>query len=304
MSWQPCGQPTENLSKEPAVEMVVIPAARDLGGFDVRRALPSPHRRSVGPFVFLDQMGPAVFAPGKGIDVRPHPHIGLATVTYLLEGSILHRDNLGNVEQITPGAVNWMTAGRGIVHSERTGLEARASDHPLFGLQMWVALPQHLEETDPAFFHYSADIIPEMEGDGVSARVVAGHFQNSVSPVETASPTFFVDFTLEAGATVVIPTDYVERALYVVEGEIVIDGISHESGQLLVLAPGRKVDVRTRGRAHLMALGGEPLDGPRHLWWNFVSSRPDRIEQAKEDWRRDRFGVSVPEEHEFIPLPS
>ena len=287
-----------------AVETVVVPRARDLGGFEVRRVLPSTRRRMVGPFVFLDQMGPAVFDAGTGIDVRPHPHIGLATVTYLLQGSILHRDSLGSLQSIEPGAVNWMTAGRGIVHSERTAPELRRTPRPLFGLQMWVALPAALEETDAAFAHYPAAVIPAVEGEGVAARVVAGSGFGLRSPVATSSELFFHDLTLSAGATVVIPAAYEERALYLIEGGVEVDGTAFAAGQLLVLAPGRPVDVRAPAGARLAALGGAPLDGPRHIWWNFVSSRPERIEQAKADWQRDRFGLPVPGETEFIPLPA
>jgi redox-sensitive bicupin YhaK (pirin superfamily) len=257
----------------------------------------------VGPFVFLDQMGPAVFDAGHGIDVRPHPHIGLATVTYLFDGSILHRDSVGSVQPIMPGAINWMTAGRGIVHSERTAPELRRTPQPLYGLQLWVALPAALEETDPGFAHYPAASIPTVEGEGVSARVVAGPGFAVRSPVATLSELFFHDLRLAVDATVVIPADHEERALYLVEGRVEIDGTAYESGQLLVLAPGHAVDVRAATAARLVALGGEPMDGPRHIWWNFVSSRPERIEQAKEDWRRDRFGLPVPGETEFIPLP-
>ncbi len=304
MSWQPCGVPQEKgaLSKF-AVKSVVIPQSRDLGGFEVRRVLPSVHRRAVGPFVFLDQMGPALFDAGRGIDVRPHPHIGLSTLTYLLKGSILHRDSLGTVQPIAPGAVNWMTAGRGIVHSERTASETRATPHPLFGLQLWVALPQTLEETSPSFTHYPAANIPVVEGEGVTAKIVAGKGFGARSPVVTSSPLFFFDITLAADATVTIPADHEERALYLIEGRVMAEDVIYTPGQLLVLAPGYGIDVRALEPARLAALGGEPLDGPRHLWWNFVSSRPERIEQAKQDWRRDRFGHPVPGDGEFIPLP-
>ena len=286
-----------------AVETVVVPRARDLGGFEVRRVLPSARRRMVGPFVFLDQMGPATFDAGRGIDVRPHPHIGLATVTYLFDGSILHRDSVGSVQPITPGAVNWMTAGRGIVHSERTAPELRLTAQPLYGLQLWVALPAALEETDAGFAHYPAATIPTVEGEGVTSRIVAGAGFGVRSAVATLSELFFHDLRLASGATVVVPADHEERALYLIEGRVEIDGTAYEPGQLLVLAPGRAVDIRAASPARLVALGGEPMDGPRHIWWNFVSSRPERIEQAKEDWRRDRFGLPVPGETEFIPLP-
>ncbi|MFN4089525.1 MAG: pirin family protein [Alphaproteobacteria bacterium] len=304
MSWQPCEDPAEHEAPpDPSVETIVVPRTSDLGGFSVRRALPSAGRRTVGGFVFLDQMGPAIFDAGKGIDVRPHPHIGLATFTYLFEGAILHRDSVGSVQPITPGAVNWMTAGRGIVHSERTAPELRATPQPLFGMQLWVALPAAREETDPDFAHYPAAAIPATEGEGVSARVVVGEGFGLRAPVATLSDLFFFDLTMAAGATVAVPADHVERALYLVEGRVAIDGVPHEPGRLLVLAPGRPVAVRAETPARLAALGGEPLDGPRHLWWNFVSSRRERIEQAKADWKRDRFALPVPDETEFIPLP-
>ncbi len=287
-----------------AVETVVIPRTRDLGGFEVRRVLPSAQRRMVGPFVFFDQMGPALFETGHGIDVRPHPHIGLATVTYLFDGSILHRDSLGSVQSITPGDVNWMTAGRGIVHSERTAPDVRRAAHSLFGLQLWVALPAAKEETDPGFDHYPAGTLPTIEGEGVTARIVAGAGFGARSPVATLSKLFFHDLKLAAGATASISAEHEERALYLIKGRVEVDGTAYEAGQLLALAPGRAVDVRAAAPARLAALGGEPLDGPRHIWWNFVSSRPERIEQAKEDWRRDRFNLPVPGDTEFIPLPT
>ncbi len=286
-----------------AIETVVVPRTRDLGGFEVRRVLPSAQRRMVGAFVFLDQMGPALFDVGTGIDVRPHPHIGLATVTYLFDGAILHRDSLGTVQTITPGAVNWMTAGRGIVHSERTGPEERRRRKSLYGLQLWVALPQACEETDAAFAHYPADTIPVFDGDGVRGRIVAGAGMGLRSKVETLSDLFFFDIDLETGAKFLIPADCEERAVYLIEGRVEFDGQVYEPGRLLVLAPGQAIVATAMETARFIVLGGEPLDGPRHLWWNFVSSRPDRIEQAKEDWRRDRFGLPIDGETEFIPLP-
>ncbi len=286
-----------------AIETVVVPRTRDLGGFAVRRVLPSAQRRMVGGFVFLDQMGPAIFDVGSGIDVRPHPHIGLATVTYLFDGSILHRDSLGTVQAITPGAVNWMTAGRGIVHSERTGPEERRRRKSLCGLQLWVALPQTHEETEAAFAHYPADVIPAFDGDGARGRIVVGEGMGLRSKVETLSDLFFFDIDLEMGATFRIPADYEERAVYLIEGLVEFDGQVYEPGRLLVLAPGQAIAATAMEAARFIVLGGEPLDGPRHLWWNFVSSRPERIEQAKEDWERDRFGMPIDGETEFIPLP-
>ncbi len=304
MSWQPCPLPVENdAPPDPAVETIVVPRSRDIGGLDVRRVLPSVHRRMVGSFVFLDQMGPALLASGQGLDVRPHPHIGLATMTYLLDGSILHRDSLGTIQPILPGAVNWMTAGSGIVHSERTAPELRPIEKRLYGLQLWVALPAAAEETGAAFAHYAADAIPATAGDGIEARIVVGEGFGVRSPVASLTDLFFFDLTLTEGAVATVPAAYEERALYLIEGRVEIDGTAYDPGQLLVLAHGRTIDVRALTPARLVALGGEPLDGPRHIWWNFVSSRKERIEQAKEDWRRERFGLPVPGETEFIPLP-
>jgi redox-sensitive bicupin YhaK (pirin superfamily) len=289
-----------------AVDAVIVPRTRDLGdNFEVRRALPSVQRRMVGPFVFLDHIGPAVFAAGLGLDVRPHPHIGLATVTYLLDGELVHRDSLGSVQSIRPGDVNWMTAGRGIVHSERTAPERRQAESALFGLQCWVALPMRDEECDPAFVHLDAAQLPTEEGDGVSARIIAGECFGRRSPVQTLSPLFYVDVQLQPQARLVVPALYAEQAIYVVGGclDLGRDGL-HEAGQLLVLKPGASVTLVASGAAptRLMLLGGEPMDGPRHLSWNFVSSSLDRIEQAKQDWRAGRF-ARVPGETEFIPLP-
>jgi len=288
------------------LETLVVPRTHDLGdGFEVRRALPHKDRRMVGPFVFLDQMGPHAFQPGRGIDVRPHPHIGLSTVTYLLEGEISHRDSLGTVQDIKPGEVNWMTAGSGIVHSERTGPQVRTNGSVLSGLQCWVALPKALEEKDPAFSHTSADELPVVEGEGVTARIIAGEYFGKRSPVPVESPLFYVDLVLAAGARFGLPAEYPEQALYVVEGEIDLgrDG-RFQAGQLLVIKPGASLTVGAANGAgaRVMLLGGEPMDGPRYLTWNFVSSSEDRIEQAKEDWRARRF-ADVPGETEFIPLP-
>lgn len=296
----------EQSDSDMMVDTVVVPRTHDLGeGFEVRRALPHRDRRMVGPFVFLDQMGPHVFQPGRGIDVRPHPHIGLATVTYLLQGEISHRDSLGTVQDIRPGEVNWMTAGKGIVHSERTGTGLRAAGSTLSGLQCWVALPQSREEQDPEFSHLGAEALPVLEGEGISARIIAGEYFGKRAPVAVASPMFYVDLMLAAGAHIGIPAEYPEQALYVVEGILDLgrDG-RFCSGQLVVLKPGAALTVTAGdGRpARVMLLGGEPMDGPRYLTWNFVSSSADRIEQAKEDWRAMRF-PPVPGETDFIPLP-
>ncbi len=303
MSWQPAAPPeTTDVPSCPAVAEVVVPRERDLGGFSVRRVLPAPQRRMVGPFIFLDQMGPVTFPAGRGIDVRPHPHIGLATVTYLFAGGILHRDSLGSVQPITPGDVNWMTAGRGIVHSERSSPEARQRPQGLFGLQLWVALPEAQEEREPSFAHYGAASLPVLEGEGKSVRVVAGTLFGKSSPVATLSPLFYADATLSAGASLPLETEHEERAAYLVEGAVEIEGTRFEAGRLLVFAPRRRTRVTARGAARRVLMGGAPLESPRHIWWNFVSSRRERIEQAKADWREGRFG-QVPGETEFIPLP-
>jgi hypothetical protein len=288
------------------LDTVIIPRTHDLGGgFEVRRALPHKDRRMVGPFVFLDQMGPHVFHAGEGIDVRPHPHIGLATVTYLLDGQIRHRDSLGTVQDIKPGEVNWMTAGKGIVHSERTGPDVRAAGSNLFGLQCWVALPKAKEECDPAFSHTGSQALPILDGDGATARIIAGSYFGKTSPVPVQSPLFYVDLALQPGARLTLPAEYPEQALYVVAGTLDLgrDG-RFEQGQLLVLKPGAVVTLAATAEAgaRVMLLGGEPMDGPRYLTWNFVSSSADRIEQAKEDWQAQRF-PHVPGETEFIPLP-
>ncbi|MCK0511558.1 pirin family protein [Aromatoleum buckelii] len=286
-----------------SIETVVVPQASDLGGgFKVMRALPSVRRRMVGPFVFLDQMGPVELAGGSGLDVRPHPHIGLATVTYLFDGEILHRDSLGNVQPIRPGELNWMTAGRGIVHSERTPPELRPSGSRLAGLQAWVALPARDEDSEPAFAHHGAAELPVIDAPGLSVRLIAGEAFGTRSPVATHSPLFYADVTLAPPARLQVPIEHVERAAYIVAGSVVIDGVTHSAGQLLVLRRGAKVVITALSATRLMLLGGEPPDGPRHVWWNFVSSSRERIEQAKADWRAGRF-APVPGETEFIPLP-
>lgn len=287
-------------------ETVVVPRTHELAkGFEVRRALPSRQRRMVGPFIFLDQMGPHIFTSEAGLDVRPHPHIGLATVTYLYEGSLLHRDSAGYVQSILPGDVNWMTAGRGIVHSERTAPEARTNESPLFGVQCWVALPKAHEETDPSFRHIGKIDLPTQEGEGVTTRVIAGSFHGQTSRAPTLSDMFQVDVLLMPGAKIDVPAEYPEQAFYIAQGTLDLgkDGI-FEAGQLLVLKPNHGVTLAAAGSqpARVMLVGGEPMESPRYISWNFVSSSAERIEQAKDDWRNQRFD-SVPEETEFIPLP-
>ena len=282
--------------------LAIAPRVHDLGGFEVRRAVPTLQARSVGPFVFVDHMGPAVFEPGRGIDVRPHPHIGLATVTFLWAGTIRHRDTLGSVQDIAPGDVNWMTAGRGIAHSERSPVELRGQPHPVHGMQTWVALPKAHEETAPAFFHHAADALPRIERPGALLRVIAGRGYGLESPVEVYADTFNIAVDLGADAEVAIDEAHVERALYVLDGEAQLDGTDIPSRHLVVLDRGVRHRLRAKSPLKAMLLGGEPLDGHRHVWWNFVSSSRERIEQAKQDWLDGRFG-GIEGETEFIPLP-
>lgn len=287
------------------IEHLIIPRTRDLGdGFEVRRALPAAERRMVGPFVFLDQMGPTVLRPGVGLDVRPHPHIGLATVTWLLEGEILHRDSLGNIQPIRAGEVNWMTAGRGIVHSERSDHSQREHESRLYGLQCWVALPRDQEACDPDFTHLTADALPSMDAEGASATLVAGEFLGMRSSLPTRSPLYYVQLRMQPNAHFVVPYEYDEQAFYVINGEVSLpqEG-THGPGRLLVTRLGTSVELRAGPQgAMLMLLGGEPMDGPRHIAWNFVSSSEERIQQASAQWLQRRFDP-VPEETEFIPLP-
>jgi redox-sensitive bicupin YhaK (pirin superfamily)/putative flippase GtrA len=291
-----------NSSVSPKIIDRIAGRARDLGGFSVRRVLPIGHRKLVGPFIFFDEMGPVNFAPGTGMDVRPHPHIGLATVTYLFTGRMHHRDSLGTVQAIEPGAVNWMTAGRGIVHSERSTPQDRADGIAMHGIQSWVALPRECEECAPSFVHHPADALPRVELPGAQLRIIAGHAFGAQSPVITASPTFYVEALCEHGAMIKVPNDYAERAIYPVDQPIEIDGETHSPGSLMVLAADADVTFSAPQGGRVMLLGGAKLDGERYIDWNFVSSRPERIEQAKADWAAQRF-APVPGETEFIPLP-
>ena len=275
---------------------------RDLGGLQVRRILPYGGGRMVGPFIFLDHMGPVQFAPGAGIDVRPHPHVCLATVTYLFEGEIEHRDSLGVVQTIRPGEVNWMTAGNGIAHSERTGATLRAQGHKLHGLQSWVALPVADEETLPAFNHFSTSQLPVREQDGVVVRLIAGDAFGARSPVPVFSSMFYADVVMQAGASVTVPDEHAQRAAYIVEGEIEIERRKFGEGALLLFEEGEPARLRASGASRVAVLGGAPLDGERHIWWNFVASSPERIERAKRDWANGMF-ARIPGETEFIPLP-
>lgn len=284
------------------IERVIAPRPTDLGDFEVRRVLPYRGKRMVGPFIFFDHMGPAQFATGQGIDVRPHPHIGLATVTYLFEGEIMHRDSLGVVQAIRPGAVNWMAAGRGIVHSERTGDAERAKATTLHGIQAWIALPKEHERTDPAFKHYPSNELPEFERNGVQMKLIAGTAFGYEADIEVLSPTVYIEIKAKAGQQIDIPDDHEERALYIVAGGLTIDGEDVAELTMAVLIPGTSPVVMANEDTHVMLCGGAPMDGPRTVWWNFVASDPDLLEQAKSDWKAGNFEM-VPGDDEFIPLP-
>lgn len=284
------------------IRKIIRPRERDLGGFSVRRILPYGGGSGVGPFVFLDHMGPARFDVGKGIDVRPHPHIGLATVTFLFDGEIVHRDSLGCVQPIRPGDVNWMVAGRGIVHSERTAPEHKARGSGLHGMQAWIALPRAEEERAPAFVHHPASTLPQLSSEGTTLTVIAGSFAGERSPAETLSPMFYLAAEMAPGGALDLPAGLGERAAYVVEGAIAIGSRKIGAGELAILTDGADARLTAESGARTMLLGGTPLDGPRHIWWNFVSSSEARIEQAKADWKAGRFGI-VPGDAEFIPLP-
>ena len=310
MSWNPALDPSCPTGDEvDRIETVIVPRSRDLGGFEVRRALPAPKRQMVGPFIFFDQFGPAEFVTGEGLDVRPHPHIGLATVTYLYEGSIRHRDSLGFNEEIRPGAVNWMIAGKGITHSERTPDDVRAQDNaPLFGIQTWVALPDDDEETDPAFEHQPKEALPFLEGEGKQVRLILGSLYGERAPVKTFSDMFYADAVLEAGARLPLTNEHEDRGIYVVSGEIEIAGQSFEAGRMMVFRPGDEITMTAVKPSRLILLGGETLNGPRYIWWNFVASSQEKIEAAKQawregDWQNGRFHLPPEDDKEFIPAP-
>lgn len=290
------------MSDNPAIDTIIVPKLRDLGDFQVRRALPAPQRQRVGPFIFFDQFGPTVLEAGHAVDVRPHPHIGLSTLTWLFAGEIQHKDSLGYDVTIRPGEVNWMTAGRGIVHSERSPPSQRHGNAPLGGTQVWLALPTEKEEMAPAFFHYDAHEIPKLTDTGVQLTLVAGTAFGHTSPVHTESETFFADLVLQDGRSFAVPASIEERAVYVIEGSMEIAGDRFAAGTMVALKPGHAVIIKADGNSHCVLLGGAPLPGARHLYWNFVSSSRERIEQAKDDWRNGRF-AKVPGDDEFIPLP-
>lgn len=305
MSFSPCPDPVlGDRATSNAIDLLIIPRAVDLGEMTVRRALPSAKRQMIGPFIFFDQMGPAEFLTDQGIDVRPHPHINLSTLTYLFEGEILHRDSLGTELAIQPGAVNWMRAGSGIVHSERTSAERKAQGQRLFGLQTWMALPADVEESDPAFIHHPANDLPMVDTDGVKMRLIAGEMLGAKSPLKASSETLYADIQLKAGARLPLESVYDERAIYTLSGTIEIGpDSSFEAGQLMVLRSGADTTIKASSDARFMVFGGDPMDGPRYIWWNFVSSRRERIEAAKEEWSQGRFDTVPGDEEEFIPLP-
>jgi redox-sensitive bicupin YhaK (pirin superfamily) len=304
MSTLPDNEPVCAEPGSPVVELTIRARTRDLGeGFSVRRLLPAAARRRVGPFTFLDHMGPMQLPPGRGLDVRPHPHIGLATVTYLLEGALLHRDSLGSEQLIEPGAVNWMTAGRGVVHSERSPAAARAQGAALNGLQLWVALPVEHEQIEPSFVHHDAGSLPSIDLPGARLRIIAGSALGATSPVKALSPLLFVDASLEGSAVIDVPDEPAERALYVAAGAIEIDGEPHRDGTLLLLRERSRARACALEPTRLFLLGGAPLTGERHLDWNFVSSSRELIERAREDWRAGRFPKVPGDEVEFVPLP-
>ena len=310
MSWNPALEPhCPDAGSLDSIETLIIPRARDLGGFEVRRALPAPKRQMVGPFIFFDQMGPAEFLTAAGIDVRPHPHIGLGTVTYLHRGAFQHRDSLGTDQMISPGAVNWMVAGRGVTHSERTASETRRGPHSLFGIQTWVALPEAQEEVAASFEHHEANALPLLEGEGKSVRLILGSAYGERAPAKIFSEMFYADAVLAPGARLPMPAEHEDRGVYVVEGDVAIAGESFAAGQMMVFRPGDAITLTAGERgARLMLLGGETLAGPRYIWWNFVASSRERIEAAKEAWaaadfKDGRFHLPPGDEAEFIPLP-
>ncbi len=286
-----------------AIETIIVPRLRDVGAFTVRRALPASQRQMVGPFIFLDHVGPGEVISSEKFDVRPHPHIGLATVTYLIEGAIVHRDSVGSVQPIQPGDVNWMTAGKGIAHSERGPEDLRGKQIKVHGFQTWVALPKPSEEASPTFFHHGKADLPMITGDGATVRLAVGSLYGARAPVATFSEMFFADVTLEGGARIPLDASHEERAAYLAEGTVEIGGDTFEPGRLVVFKPGEGMTIAAKTPARLILLGGEPMDGPRHIWWNFVSSSKERIDAAKADWQAGRFDKVFGDEKDFIPLP-
>ncbi|AWI87059.1 hypothetical protein C0214_00995 [Methylobacterium sp. DM1] len=310
MSWNPALEPgCPNDIGIDAIETLIVPRARDLGGFEVRRALPAPNRQMVGPFIFFDQAGPAELLTGQGIDVRPHPHIGLGTVTYLFRGDFHHRDSTGADQVIRPGALNWMVAGRGVTHSERTTATARGGPNSLFGIQTWIALPESHEDVAPSFEHHGKEALPVIEDRGVSLRLILGTAYGKTAPAKMFSETFYADVRLEPGSLLPMPEDHEDRGIYIVEGSISVAGRDYEAAQMMVFRPGDRITLAAGDRgARLMILGGATLAGPRYIWWNFVASSKERIEAAKAEWREQnwgqgRFDLPANDRDEHIPLP-
>jgi redox-sensitive bicupin YhaK (pirin superfamily) len=292
----------ESESGSETVDIVIEARKREVAGFTVRRSLPTIHRRSVGPFVFIDHFGPIAFPPGRSMDVLPHPHIGLSTVTYLFEGEIIHRDSIGSLQPIRPGDLNWMTAGRGIAHSERGTEDQHAHGGRSHGLQLWVGLPSEAEELAPTFAHHPKSTLPTLDQEDASLTVIAGEAYGLRSPALVSSPLFYVEARLGKGQ-LELPSDHDERAAYVVDGSVVVDGRTFTPGNLIVFRSGKQGILSCEGNAHVMLLGGARLDGPRYMWWNFVSSRKERIEQAKREWKEGLFSKVVGDETELVPLP-
>ncbi|MCE2992815.1 MAG: pirin family protein [Alphaproteobacteria bacterium] len=288
---------------QPLINLTITPREKDLGGFSVRRILPYVEQKMVGPFIFLDHMGPADFAAGQGMDVRPHPHIGLATVTYLFEGEMFHRDSMGSAQEILPGAVNWMTSGHGITHSERTGEQVRKTASRAHGLQSWVALPKEFEEIAPEFYHHAANTLPMFDMRGVQLKLVAGRAYGNQSPVKIYSPLFYVEAKMPAGTSLVLPNEYMERALYLINGSLRIGNSIIAPHTMPVFNIGDTITIEALAPSHIMLLGGEPLSEPRFIDWNFVSSSKERLEQAKSDWKAGKFPKVPGDDREFIPLP-
>ena len=303
MSWSPTSNPHLNYDDPTSVEMAIIPRIGDIGNFEVRRALPFVRKKMVGPFIFWDQMGPGDFINGQGVDVRPHPHIGLSTLTYLFKGTIDHKDSLGNDLRIKPGEINLMTAGKGIVHSERTGQEIRQGPSSLFGIQSWIAQPKSHEYGEPSFIHVSRQRLPEFEEQGIRGKVILGDFEGVHSPVDTQWDTVYVDLYLHEGQKLNIPNRYEERALYVLSGDLEIAHTQYDPQQMIVLKPGDLITVYAKTSVRMILLGGATMDGPRYIYWNFIASSKERLEEAKSDWKEGRFPKVPGDDQEFIPLP-
>ncbi|CAM3325892.1 pirin family protein [Paracoccus nototheniae] len=310
MSWNPAMEPgCPDAVGVDAIETLIVPRSRDLGGFEVKRALPAPKRQMVGPFIFFDQAGPAELLTGQGVDVRPHPHIGLGTVTYLFKGDFHHRDSTGADQVITPGALNWMVAGRGVTHSERTTATARTGPNSLFGIQTWLALPDGHEDVDASFEHHGKDTLPMIEDQGISVRLILGDAYGKSAPAKMLSETFYADVKLEPGSRLPMPDNHEDRGIYIVDGSIAVAGQEFGSGQMMVFRPGDHITVAAGERgARMMILGGATFNGPRYIWWNFVASSQERIEAAKLEWRsanwgKGRFDLPADDRSEFIPLP-